>query len=158
MEKTQRAEVRAVQRAKAEAEAARFRDVVLAADPEAQRAVAPFLSIPVLRRIVATLCNDTSGTFSERALNPTILARLHEARTALKEGRMTEAEAEHIMLAHAKARARKGCRLCRRLFVASVRLSRFCPPRTRFTTRKRRRSWPPIRSWRCWTRRSWWAR
>lgn len=106
MEKTQRAEVRKVHKAEEHLRALKFRDVVLAASPEAQRAVAPFLKVPVLRRIVQTIANDPSGDFTKWATNPLVLEHLSVAKKAIDDGLITEQEAEHLILAQVKARTR----------------------------------------------------
>ncbi len=106
VERTQRKEVRTVQRARTNAAAATFRERFLAAPPEAQRALAPYLAVPFLRRIVQTLTNDERGDFGGWATNPRILEMLAAAKEALDTGRISEAEAERLLLAHAKARGR----------------------------------------------------
>ncbi len=114
MEKTQRAEVRKIQLAEQQALAVRFREVVLAAEPEAQRAIAPFLQVPVLRRVVQTMANDERGDFSHWATNPLVLEYLHMAKKALEDGLITEQEAEQLMIAQAKARVSSLSSVCSR--------------------------------------------
>jgi hypothetical protein len=104
VERTQKAEVTKVHKAEQQARALKFRDVVLSSSPEAQRAVAPFLKVPVLRQIVQTIANDQRGNFSQWATNPTIIEYLSLAKKALDDGLMTEAEAEHLILAQIKVR------------------------------------------------------
>ena len=72
---------------------------MLSSDEEAQRNIAPFLSIPVLRRIVQTLSNDERGDFALWACNPRVLGMLRECKRLLDEGRVTEEEIERTMLA-----------------------------------------------------------
>ena len=98
-------------RATQNALAATFRERFLASPPEAQRAMAPYLQIPFLRRIVQTLSNDERGDFGQWALNPRIQAMLAQAKQALDAGHVSEAEAERLLLAHAKARAVEGLAL-----------------------------------------------
>lgn len=126
VERVQAREVARSRLAAERAAAARLRDAVLAATPDAQRAVAPFLAVPVLRRLVATLCNGATdgatdgaadgATFSDWATNPEVLRHLRLAHLALAEGRVTEEEVERIVLAHAKVRALSALRAaqCRR--------------------------------------------
>lgn len=65
--------------------------------------MAPFLDVPVLRKIVQTLTNDPRGDFDQWAKNPLILKMLSEAKKALEEKRFTEEEAEHLILQYIKA-------------------------------------------------------
>ena len=109
VEKTQQAEIRKVHKTREQLQAIRFREVVLSSTPEAQRAVAPFLQVPVLRRIVQTIANDPAGEFSKWATNPMILEHLSVAKKAMEDGLITEQEAEHLVLAQIKDPERK-CR------------------------------------------------
>lgn len=84
-----------------------FQERVLAADYEAQRNIAPFLEVPVLRKIVQTLTNDPRGDFGQWATNPLIIGMLRDAKKALDEGRFTEEEAERMILDYVKARSRR---------------------------------------------------
>ena len=102
VEKTQQAEIRKVHKTREQLQAIRFREVVLSSTPEAQRAVAPFLQVPVLRRIVQTIANDPAGEFSKWATNPMILEHLSVAKKAMEDGLITEQEAEHLVLAQIK--------------------------------------------------------
>lgn len=105
MEKTQRREVHAVARARQNAAAATFRERFLAAPPAAQAALAPYLTTPFLRTVVATLCNDAAGGDLGRwAANPVVMDMLCAAKEAVDTGRITEAEAEHLLLTQAKVR------------------------------------------------------
>ena len=106
VEKTQKREIKTAQRAQNNEAAALFRERFLAASPEAQVAMAPFLKVPVLRRIVQTLTNDERGDFGQWATNPAVLELFTAAKEAIDSGRMSEVEAETLLLAHAKARAR----------------------------------------------------
>ena len=108
VEKTQQREIRTAQRLQNNDLASRFRERFLASSPEAQIAMAPFLKVPVLRRIVQTLTNDERNDFGHWATNPAIIEMLTAAKDAIESGRMTEAETEHLLLAHAKACARRG--------------------------------------------------
>jgi len=112
VQKTQKAEVKKVQQAEEQMRALKFRDVVLAAEPQAQKAVAPFLQVPILRRVVQTMANDERGDFTAWATNPLVLEYLGLAKKALDEGLMTEAEAEHLMLAQIKVRGGRTGRPC----------------------------------------------
>jgi hypothetical protein len=108
VEKTQRREIKSITRTTQNALAATFRERFLASPPEAQRAMAPYLEVPFLRRIVQTLSNDERGDFAQWALNPRIQAMLKEAKDAIDSGRVNEAEAERLLIAHAKARGVSG--------------------------------------------------
>ena len=81
-----------------ESSARDFRERVLAADAEAQKNVAPFLENPVLRRIIKTFTNDERGDFAKWACNPRVLEMLRRAQKAMDEGKLTEAEAERVMI------------------------------------------------------------
>ncbi len=59
---------------------------VMDAELEAQQAVAPFLSIPVLRRLVQTFANDPRGDFSKWATNPLVIDMLRQAKQLIQEG------------------------------------------------------------------------
>ena len=78
--------------------AVEFRDAVVSSEPEAQRNVAPFLSSPVLRKIVMTFSNDPRGDFAQWANNPRVLEMLKRLQGYLDEGRMTEEEAERLLV------------------------------------------------------------
>ena len=78
---------------------------VLEADYSAQRNVAPFLKIPVLRRIVQTFTNDEHEDFGRWAHNPLAIQMLQQAKDLLDEGRMTEAEMEALLLSQMQARS-----------------------------------------------------
>ena len=82
----------------------RFGMQVLEADYSAQRNVAPFLKIPVLRRIVQTFTNDEHEDFGRWAHNPLAIQMLQQAKDLLDEGRMTEAEMEALLLSQMQAR------------------------------------------------------
>jgi hypothetical protein len=114
VEKTQQREIRTAQRLQNNELASRFRERFLASSPEAQRAMAPFLKVPVLRRIVQTLTNDERNDFGHWATNPAIIEMLTAAKDAIESGRMTEAEAQHLLMAHAKACPRRGGRCAAR--------------------------------------------
>lgn len=62
------------------------RPQVLASEYEAQKAVAPFLHTPVLRRIVQTFTNDERGDFGKWATNPRVIEMLREAQRIIDEG------------------------------------------------------------------------
>lgn len=83
----------------------RFCLQVLEADYSAQRNVAPFLKIPVLRRIVQTFTNDEHEDFGRWAHNPLAIQMLQQAKDLLDEGRMTEAEMEALLLSQMQARS-----------------------------------------------------
>jgi hypothetical protein len=102
--KTQRAEIRKVKAAETQATALRFREAVLAAPPAAQRAIAPYLAIPCLRRVVQTLANGEEGDFGRWASNPLVLEHLAAAKRALEDGVLTEEEIERVMVAQVQAR------------------------------------------------------
>lgn len=104
MEKLQKKDIRNAQRQQSNELAARFQERFLASSPEAQMAMAPFLKLPVLRRIVQTLTNDERNDFGHWATNPAIIELLTAAKDAIESGRMSEGEAEQLLLAHAKAR------------------------------------------------------
>ena len=114
VEKTQQREIRTAQRLQNNDLASRFRERFMAASPEAQRSMAPFLKVPVLRRIVQTLTNDERNDFGHWATNPAIVEMLSAAKEAIETGRMTEVEVEHLLLAHAKARPLRGGRCAAR--------------------------------------------
>ena len=72
---------------------------VLDSDYEAQKSIAPYLSSRVLRLIIQTFTNDELGDFSKWACNPVVLEMLGQAQQLLREGRMSEEELEHALLA-----------------------------------------------------------
>ncbi len=72
---------------------------VLETEYSAQRNVAPFLKVPVLRRIVQTFTNDEYEDFGRWANNPLVLQMLQQAKALLDEGRMSEPEMEALLLA-----------------------------------------------------------
>ena len=96
--KQQRKEIRQMEAHAEETSARDFRERVLAADAEAQKNVAPFLENPVLRRIIKTFTNDERGDFAKWACNPRVLEMLRRAQKAMDEGKLTEAEAERVMI------------------------------------------------------------
>ena len=158
VEKTQRAEIRKVHRTEEQLRALKFRDVVLASSPEAQRAVAPFLQGPVLRRIVQTIANDPGGDFTKWATNPLVLEHLAVAKKAIDDGLITEKEAEHLILAQVKARTWPGRLISKATIAARLTLTTNAPYRTRSGTRRQRpRLRRPPSPRRGWTRCSWWA-
>ena len=106
VEKTQKREIRTAQRLQNNEAAERFRQRFMDASPEAQAAMAPFLKVPLLRRIVQTLTNDERNDFGRWATNPAVIELLTAAKDAIDSGRMSEGEAEQLLLAHAKARDR----------------------------------------------------
>ena len=108
VEKTQRKEIKNAVKLRTHEAAAVFRERFLAAPPEAQAAMAPFLQVPFLRTIVQTLANDERGDFGQWATNPRIVEMLTAAKEAIEQGRMSEEEATQLLIAHAKARARRG--------------------------------------------------
>jgi hypothetical protein len=115
VEKTQKKEIRTAQRAHTNALAATFRERFLAAPLEAQRAMAPFLEVPLLRRVVQTLSNDERGDFGAWATNPRIIEMLQAAKEAIDSGNLNEEEATRLMVAFAKARtAHARVRCCAR--------------------------------------------
>lgn len=122
VERQQRKEVRQALKLEERQQLETLREAVLGADFEAQRAVAPFLRTPCLRRIVQTFTNDLRGDFSGWASNPRVIEMLAAAQRVLDEGRMSEEEMEHLLLAQLKdpaheahadfeARARRVARL-----------------------------------------------
>jgi len=115
VEKTQKREIRTAQRLQNNDAAQRFRERFLAAPPEAQMAMAPFLKMPLLRRIVQTLTNDERNDFGRWATNPAVIELLTAAKDAIDSGRMSEGEAEQLLLAHAKARVCESERCARPL-------------------------------------------
>ena len=96
--KQQRKEIRQMEAHTEETSARDFRERVLAADAEAQKNVAPFLENPVLRRIIKTFTNDERGDFAKWACNPRVLEMLRRAQKAMDEGKLSEAEAERVMI------------------------------------------------------------
>lgn len=102
VEKHQRKEARASVKAEERAALERLRGAVLDADFEAQRAVAPFLRTPVLRRVVQTFANDARGDFSAWAGNPRVVEMLAAAQRLLDTGAMSEGEMEAALLAQLK--------------------------------------------------------
>ena len=105
--KQQRKEIRQMEAHTEETSARDFRERVLAADAEAQKNVAPFLENPVLRRIVKSFTNDERGDFAKWACNPRVIEMLRRAQKAMDEGKLTEADAERIMI---ESLAAKGAR------------------------------------------------
>ena len=124
--KQQRKEIRQMEAHTEETSARDFRERVLAADAEAQKNVAPFLENPVLRRIVKSFTNDERGDFAKWACNPRVIEMLRRAQKAMDEGKLTEADAERIMI---ESLAAKGARAFRRQRLDhdafSVRLGQF---------------------------------
>ena len=96
--KQQRKEIRQMEAHAEETSARDFRERVLAADAEAQKNVAPFLENPVLRRIIKSFTNDERGDFAKWACNPRVLEMLRCAQKAMAEGKLTEADAERVMI------------------------------------------------------------
>lgn len=60
--------------------------------------MAPFLENRVLRKIVQTFTNDPRNDFSKWANNPLVIRMLTKAKEMMDEGRMSEDEAEHLIL------------------------------------------------------------
>lgn len=147
MGKSQRADLRAGLRLAANAAAERFRESFLALPPPLQRNLAPYLEVPFLRRVVQTLANDERGDFAQWAGNPRILEVLAATKEALHTGRLTEVEAERLLLAQAKVGAQAGWLLAR----SPLR-------RTLPSTRRRSCSRSAPGWWPRWTRARWWAR
>ena len=52
---------------------------VLASEVDAQKAVAPYLEHPLLRKIVQTFTNDPRGDFAQWATNPLVISMLEQA-------------------------------------------------------------------------------
>jgi hypothetical protein len=71
---------------------------VMESDYDAQKNMAPFLENKVLRKIVQTFTNDPRNDFSKWANNPLVIRMLTKAKELMDEGRMTEDEAEHLIL------------------------------------------------------------
>lgn len=105
--KQQRKEIRQMEAHAEESSARDFRERVLAADFEAQKNVAPFLENPVLRRIIKTFTNDERGDFAKWACNPRVLEMLRRAQKAMDEGKLTEADAERVMIQSLEAHQKK---------------------------------------------------
>lgn len=105
--KQQRKEIRQMEAHAEESSARDFRERVLAADFEAQKNVAPFLENPVLRRIIKTFTNDERGDFAKWACNPRVLEMLRRAQKAMDEGKLTEADAERVMIQSLAAHQKK---------------------------------------------------
>lgn len=102
VEKQQRKEARQALKLEERAHLENLREAVLGADFEAQRAIAPYLRTPCLRRIVQTFTNDVRGDFSAWAANPRVIEMLAAAQRMLDEGRMSEEEMEQVLLAQLK--------------------------------------------------------
>ncbi|KAK3280441.1 hypothetical protein CYMTET_11721 [Cymbomonas tetramitiformis] len=102
MEKHQQSEMRKAERLNRKKKAADFKEKVLESDYDAQKNIAPFLDNNVLRKIVQTFTNDPRNDFSKWANNPLVIRMLTQAKELLDEGRMSEEEAEHIILAQLK--------------------------------------------------------
>lgn len=98
MEAHQRKEMKKQEKQRMHMEAARFQEIVLASEYDAQKSIAPFLKYPVLRKIIQTFTNDPNGDFGKWATNPRVLSMLHTAKKQIDEGRMTEHEIETTML------------------------------------------------------------
>ena len=105
--KQQRKEIRQIEAHAEETSARDFRERVLAADAEAQKNVAPFLENPVLRRIIKSFTNDERGDFAKWACNPRVLEMLRCAQKAMAEGKLTEADAERVMIESLTAHQKK---------------------------------------------------
>eukprot|EP00803_Ostreobium_quekettii_P008768 evm.model.scf_4361.2 EVM.evm.TU.scf_4361.2 scf_4361:2653-7237(-) len=100
VEAAQKREVRQALGMQQRARSLEFRERVLALEPEAQRALGPFLKYRVLRRIVQCLSNG--GDLSKWAGNARVLAMLGQAQAVLDSGRMSEEEVEDMLLRHLK--------------------------------------------------------
>jgi len=96
--KQQRKEIRQMDASSEESSAREFRERVLRSTYEAQKNIAPYLEIPVLRRIIKTFTNDAREDFEKWACNPLVLEMLKKAKSALDEGRITEQDAENVMI------------------------------------------------------------
>lgn len=96
--KHQQSEVRKAMRLNQKMKAMEFKDKVLESDYEAQKNIAPFLDNKVLRKIVQTFTNDPRNDFSKWANNPMIIRMLTQAKEMMDEGKMSEEEAEQIIL------------------------------------------------------------
>ena len=79
-----------------------FKEKVLESSYEAQKNIAPFLENRVLRKIVQTFTNDRLNDFDKWARNPIVLEMLKGADDAMREGRVTEDEVEHNIIAWLK--------------------------------------------------------
>jgi len=96
--KHQQSEVRKAMRLNRKMKAMEFKEKVMESDYDAQKNMAPFLENKVLRKIVQTFTNDPRNDFSKWANNPLVIRMLTKAKELMDEGRMTEDEAEHLIL------------------------------------------------------------
>jgi len=87
--RSQRKELRDVQKSRDRTSASRFRDVVLAADNEAQTNMAPFIKHKVLRHIICSFTNGAEGNFDALASNPRVLDMLNQAKKVRSESNST---------------------------------------------------------------------
>mmetsp|Transcript_6686 Transcript_6686/g.9074 ORF Transcript_6686/g.9074 Transcript_6686/m.9074 type:complete len:344 (-) Transcript_6686:184-1215(-) len=102
MIKHQQSEIRKAGRLQRKMKAMEFKEKVLESDYDAQKNIAPFLENRVLRKIVQTFTNDPRNDFSKWASNPLVLEMLQQAKELMDEGRMSEDEAERLILAQLK--------------------------------------------------------
>lgn len=103
MDAHQRKEMKKAMRLQRKTQAARFQQVVMEADYEAQKNIAPFLEYRSLKRVVQTFTNDPNNDFGKWACNPRVLEMLYRAKEAIDNGTMTEEEVEHMMLSYIKS-------------------------------------------------------
>mmetsp|Transcript_28370 Transcript_28370/g.54044 ORF Transcript_28370/g.54044 Transcript_28370/m.54044 type:complete len:348 (+) Transcript_28370:214-1257(+) len=96
--KHQQSEVRKAMRLQRKMKAMEFKEKVMESDYDAQKNMAPFLENRVLRKIVQTFTNDPRNDFSKWANNPLVIRMLTKAKEMMDEGRMSEDEAEHLIL------------------------------------------------------------
>jgi hypothetical protein len=110
-----------------------FKEKVMESDYDAQKNMAPFLENKVLRKIVQTFTNDPRNDFSKWANNPLVIRMLTKAKELMDEGRMTEDEAEHLILQQLNVRRPRND--CARSHVRTAHRSRRPRRRRRGSTR-----------------------
>ncbi|KAG2453687.1 hypothetical protein HYH02_001899 [Chlamydomonas schloesseri] len=79
-----------------------LRSKVEAADAATRAALAPFLAVPVLARLVSCLFNDPDTDVAAWASNPQVLSMLRRARRMLQRGDATEQQLEAALLTYLK--------------------------------------------------------
>jgi len=98
VEAHQRKEVKQAIQLQDKVRALEFRDKVLSSELDSQKAIAPFLTNKVLRRIIQTFANDSKGDFDKWASNPRVIQMLSEAKRLMDEGYLAEAEVEQALI------------------------------------------------------------
>ncbi|MEW5308635.1 MAG: hypothetical protein WDW38_000578 [Sanguina aurantia] len=105
VEEAQRVELEQLLTVQEQVKELEFEQKVMAAGPDIQRAVAPFMDHPVLRRVMHSFANGSDEGLTQWASNPRVIEMLTTARSLLRHGRMTEGELETMLLQRIKSPA-----------------------------------------------------